>query len=717
MPRVLVVEDSQCQACDIRHILESAHFDVELAENATVALERLKTSRFDVILTDILMPGLSGYDLCRQIREDPVLEKTPVILLTVLADPMDILKGLEAGADNYIIKPCNAHILISRLTAILEPKETQQSGPINTGLEVKLFGRTISLTSQRQQVLNLFLSSLEDAFRMNMELKSSQNELAQAKAQIEKYAQHLEKQVKASGEKYAKLMEQANDAFILTNVTGTIVEANRQAETLLGRPRSFILGRPYWDFFPFETQQTIIEQFTQLKEKGTFRSEGIQVKRADNRLVPVEYNASAIQIGGECVAIFMFRDVTLQEELLQSQKMHAVGLLAGGISHDFNNVLTAILGYSDMALSESYVPPEVEECLKLILKAGERAATLTRQILIFSRKQVTTASVMNINEAVTMTQRMAQRVIGEDIDLTTKLDPDVCLIRCDHGQIDQVLMNLVVNARDAMPTGGKLQIETANVVLDERYAQEHPGAKPGPHVELKVSDTGTGINPEILGRIFEPFFTTKAEGKGTGLGLSMVYGIVTKNDGHITVESDQGTGTTFKVYLPQAVIEKPQLSMEVRMAPSPIRGETVLVVEDEEIVRILIKRVLKTAGYEVMEAGGGYEALEILNAHPVSIDLLLVDMVLPALSGPELASLIRERQPCTRVIYMSGYSNHAVFNHKTLDKTFPILQKPFAPKELLVRVRQALDLSPIERSVPCSPPFPSGPVDGRQDPS
>jgi PAS domain S-box-containing protein len=380
-----------------------------------------------------------------------------------------------------------------------------------------------------------------------------------------------------------------------------------------------------------------------------------------------------------------------EEQLRQSQKMEAVGQLAGGIAHDFNNLLTAIIGYSEMTLRrvepESPVWRNVEE----IRKAGTRAASLTRQLLAFSRKQVLQAKVLDINSVVVEMNKLLRRLIGENIELLTLLAPDLGRVKADPGQIEQVLMNLVVNARDALADGGKITIETTNVDLDDDSDGSHASVTPGEYVLISVSDTGTGMDAATQERIFEPFFTTKAVDKGTGLGLSTVYGVVKQSGGNISVSSEVGTGTTFKVYLPRVEATTDDGLTEGAIPCVALGTETVLLVEDEQMVRHMARHILEVSGYTVLEAASGREAMEICKVHDGPVDLLLTDVVMPHMSGPRLSEQVMKIRPGISVLYMSGYTDNAIVHQGVLDEGVPFLQKPFSPDALALKVRECLD--------------------------
>ena len=382
-----------------------------------------------------------------------------------------------------------------------------------------------------------------------------------------------------------------------------------------------------------------------------------------------------------------------QGQLEQAQKMDAVGRLAGGVAHDFNNLLTVILGRTDILLHPLKPEDPMRRGIELIQRTAGRAADLTRQLLAFSRKQVLEPVVLDLGAVTTDMKDMLGRLIGEDIALLTTPTPRLGRVKADRGQIEQVIMNLAVNARDAMPQGGRLIVETADIDLDDEYVRRHVGARPGPHVMLAVSDTGTGIPHEIQSQIFEPFFTTKEQGKGTGLGLATVYGIVKQSGGYIEVDSEPGQGTTFRVYLPRLDAEPAPVDRSARPAAAAGGTETILLVEDEEGVRELARDILRASGYTVLEARNGPEALLLCERHQGQLDMLLTDVVMPRMSGRELAERLAPLRPDLSVLYMSGYTDDAVIRHGVLGAGTAFLQKPFTPAALVLRVRETLDLT------------------------
>jgi PAS domain S-box-containing protein len=502
----------------------------------------------------------------------------------------------------------------------------------------------------------------------------------------------------------AAAVEETADSVVITDKEGNIQYVNPAFERVTGYAREEVLNQNPRILKSGKTPAAIFKAMWETIARGEVWTGQLINRKKDGTLFDERVTISAIndESGRIVNYVAVKQDISsliqLEEQLRQSQKMEAIGQLAGGVAHDFNNLLTAINGYSSLALQRVEANHPLRSYLEEIKKAGDRAANLTRQLLAFGRKQILQPLPIDLNDVVMDMNKMLRRLIGEDIQLTAKLHPQLKKIKADPGQIEQVLVNLVVNARDAMPQGGTLTIETTMVELDQEYGGRHLGASPGHYTMLAVSDTGTGMDEQTQARIFDPFFTTKEKGKGTGLGLSTVYGIVKQSGGNILVYSEPGHGTTFKVYLPQ-------LTTEVQPAPAvvpeaAIQGgtETILLVEDEDVVRGLAQKILEQSGYKVIAAARGEEAIRFGEEHSEPINLLLTDVVMPVTSGKEVADRLRPLLPGLRVIFMSGYTDEAIVHHGVLDSDIEFIQKPFTPNALIKKVREVLDAETVGKN-------------------
>lgn len=493
-------------------------------------------------------------------------------------------------------------------------------------------------------------------------------------------------------------LEATADAILVVSNSGEVVTCNQKFLQMwqIADEEALVSGDQWMQQYALNQVKTpdafLLEVETLLADPDAESWSSIEFR--DGRVI--EQYSQPQRINGQTVGrVWSFRDLSdrknLEEQLRQSQKLEAVGQLAGGIAHDFNNLLTAIIGYSELTVSEVERDSYLHQSILEIRKAGERAASLTRQLLAFSRRQVMQPRVLDLNDVVVEMNRMLRRLIGENIDLVTALDPDLGRVKADPGQIEQVIINLVVNARDAMPKGGKVVIELSNVYLDKDYAGRHVSIQPGWYAMLAVSDTGCGMTAEVQKRVFEPFFTTKEVGKGTGLGLSTVFGIVKQSGGSIWVYSEIGKGTTFKVYLP--LIERVTDKIEVEGERKKVIGgtESILLVEDEETVRRMTCTILAMKGYQVLAAANGAEALRLVEQHQGPIDLILTDVVMPKMDGSKLAEIIIRERPEARVLFMSGYTDDAIVHHGVLAEGIPFIEKPFTPRSLISKVRDVLD--------------------------
>ncbi len=506
----------------------------------------------------------------------------------------------------------------------------------------------------------------------------------------------LEDRLVKSEEEYRLLFDGNPHAmWVFDEETLGFLAVNDAAVRLYGFSRAEFLAMTIREIRPVEEVPALLEYLTTIPDSPSLPAIHVKHRRRDGSLIEVEGASNPIEFHGRNARLVLANDVTakrgLEAQLLQAQKMEAVGRLAGGVAHDFNNLLGVIMGYCDLLLEDSPMQPGGSHGIEQIQKAAERAASLTRQLLAFSRKQVLQPRVLDLDEVVEEMEQMLGRLIGDDIQLVTNPGPELGRVRADPGQIQQVLMNLVVNARDAMPRGGKLLVETANVAFDEVSARAHPGVLPGPFVMLSVRDTGKGMDAQTLEHLFEPFFTTKEAGKGTGLGLATVFGIVQQSGGFVKVESRPGMGSTFKIYFPRVEGELWRLSQAGTDARTPTGTEMVVLVEDEELLRVTIHKILESAGYTVLDFSDPEEALLRVRTLDAPVRLLVTDVVMPGMSGPDLARGVQVARPDIRVLFMSGYTDEAMGAHGVLGEGTQFIQKPFTADALRRKIREALD--------------------------
>jgi len=551
---------------------------------------------------------------------------------------------------------------------------------------VKAFTALISAVSAAY-----FIPRIPEAIALP-NLTKSLEENRELNAQLGKRLDELEQQKSLMN----AVIGGTNDAIFVKDTAGRYLMANNEVTRVFGKPLEAVIGRDDTHFFPIEEANLLISGDREIMGMAGPVTREEHITTIDGRRTYMATKGPIRDGQGKVIGLFgISRDITdqtkLEDQLRQSQKMETVGRLAGGIAHDFNNLLTVINGYSELLLNKvkdkSQLGKEVEE----IKRAGERAAALTRQLLAFSRRQVLQPKVLDLNDVVSGMEQMLRRLIGEDVEFRTVLGTDLWSVKADPGQIEQVVMNLVVNARDAMPGGGKLTIDTSNVFLGKEYSYVHPPVQPGPYVMLAISDTGVGMDEKTASQVFEPFFTTKERGKGTGLGLSTVYGIVKQSGGFIWVYSEPGKGSTFKIYLPRTE-DRRDVPDKEGSPVEDLRGEkTVLVVEDEESIRRLAIEILGQYGYAVLSAGDGEEALRFAAVHEGEISLLLADVVMPRMGGRELFERLRQLRPDIKVLYVSGYTDDAIVHQGMLDPGIAFLQKPYAPISLARKVKDVLN--------------------------
>ncbi len=633
--KVLVVEDSEDDAQLVLRELKRGGYVVqyERVELAEDMIRLLKEESWDLVISDYSMPRFNALQALDTLKASG-LDLPFIIVSGTIGEDMAVA-AMRAGAHDYLLKG-----KLKKLVPVIQ--------------------REVRDAEERKG-----RRSADEALR-------------------------------DTEERYRDLVENAHDIIYEHDLEGNYTSTNKAFEQITGYSREETLKLNIARTLAPEYVEKAKEMVRRKLTGESITAYELQLVAKDGTRVSVEVNTRLVFQNGVPIGIQgIARDVTerklLEEQLRQSQKLEAVGQLAGGVAHDFNNLLTVIGGYADLALSRLPADDSLRRNLKEINNASDRAASLTRQLLAFSRKQVLQPRVFALDTIVANLEKMLRRMIGEDIKFKTNLSATIGNVKADPGQIEQVIMNLVVNARDAMPSGGKLTIETKNVELDEAYAREHISTIPGSYVLLAVSDTGTGIDEQTKKHIFEPFFTTKESGKGTGLGLSTVYGIVKQSGGNIWVYSEPGKGTTFKIYLPRVGEPAEEHWLAATAVQLPEATETVLVVEDSEMVRNLAKEVLETGGYRVLAAASGREALVVCEQFKETIHLLLADVVMPEMSGPELGSRLVSLYPRMRVLYMSGYSGHAIVHHGLLNEGINFIEKPFTPASLAQKVRQVLE--------------------------
>jgi len=706
---ILIVDDNVSNLEVIGACLSRQGFQVMVALNGEAGLELARNNQPDLIILDVLLPAINGFETCRRLKADQRTNTIPVIFTTIMTNVEDKLTGFAAGGVDYITKPFHAeeilarvgtHLRIRHLTRSLEQRNTQ----LQTAQEL--------LHQQNEQ-----LQATQAALRqVNAELEQR---VAERTAELVQANADLQEQISERKRAEAALLAERNllrtlidhlpDCIYVKDLQSRFVLANRALLDQLGLSSTEqVLGKSDADFFRSDMAAQFAADERAIIEAGVARlnhEEYVVNPHSGASRWIVSSKVPVRDAPGQIVALVgMWHDITehksLQAQLLQAQKMESVGRLAGGIAHDFNNLLTAIVGYTELALAT--LPPEnlLHDDLQAILNATERATALTRQLLAFARKQVLAPQVFDLNTLILNLDKLLRRLIGEDVELVVQEAPGAALVKADPHQIEQVLLNLALNARDAMPDGGRLQIEIANVmweqieianVMWEQAAHEQPTqASQVAYVMLAVNDTGGGMPPEVQAHLFEPFFTTKEVGKGTGLGLATVYGIVQQHGGQIEVSSQVGHGTSVKVYLPRTS-EAADFRRERAAARSlPGGSETILVVEDEQMVRRVATRVLLQLGYNVLEAAEGMEALRVAQRHGGTIDLLLSDMVMPQMNGNLLAERLRVLYPRLKVIFISGYSDTMIGQQRLLEWKEALLQKPFTPALLARTVRDVL---------------------------
>ena len=571
--------------------------------------------------------------------------------------------------------------------------------------EGRPFGVLGVYTTRRQSFTQdeiQFMQSVANVLAQAIKRKRAEKALEESERKFRDLREFLpqiteRKQMEEELRNLSHAVEQSPVSVVITDRTGLIEYVNPKFVEVTGFMPSEVLGRNPRILKSGKMDPAVYEQLWRTIASGREWTGELHNKNKNGELFWEHASISPIIDSRGQIAQFVAikEDITerkrLEQQLFQSQKMEAIGRLAGGVAHDFNNILTVILGCSDWVLESLEPPDSIRAEVEQIMQAGKRAATLTSQLLAFSRKQIRTPQVLDLNILIADNEKMLRRLIGEDIEIILRLGPDAGEICADRAQLDQVIMNLAINARDAMPSGGKLVLETTRVSLGEAFAHDHVAIKPGLYAMIAISDTGCGMTPEVLAHLFEPFFTTKEHGKGTGLGLSTVYGIVKQNEGYIWAYSEPDHGTTFKIYLPVAGVESATELKTGKKTPELSGRETVLLVEDDPHLRLLVSKLLRRFGYTVLEARNADEAEATSGRYKGPIHVMVTDIVMPGASGRELARKLSQLRPEMKVLYSSGYTNDAIALQGIVDPGIAFLQKPFTPDQLARKLREVLN--------------------------
>ena len=649
LPRIVIVDDEVAQMRALTDTLNANGYEATGFSSAGAALDALRSSRVELLLTDLSMPEMNGITLLKmaqQIDSDLI-----GIIMTGEGTIGSAVEAMKSGALDYILKPFKLSAILPVLNRACAVRELRV---VNAVLEQKVEQKTL--------------------------------ELERAHEALEISSQRIERQSQ-------RIFETSQDVIAVTDSYGKFVQLSPSCEKVLGYRPDEMVGRLGQDFILPDDRELTRDAMKAARGGFATRNFRSRYVHKDGHVVPISW--MAIWSEPDRRHFFIGRDLTeteqTEEQLRQAQKMEAVGQLTGGIAHDFNNILMVVMANVESLEDEHELAPEILERVKGIAKAADRASDLTRQLLTFSRKQALRPQRTNINDLVANIGALLRRTLGAQIEIEALLSEDLWDAEIDRAQLDSALVNLCINARDAMPDGGRLLIETQNVTLDEDYVSDHREVDAGDYARLSVTDTGAGMPPEVLNKVFEPFFTTKGMGKGTGLGLSMVYGFIKQSKGHISIYSEVGAGTSIKLYLPRSTSAKSDLAP--RQTPDLPKGtESILVVDDDELVRAIVVKQLKSLGYDATEAPDGQQGLAAVEALSKPFDLLLTDVIMPGpINGKTLAEKVQKNWPGTKVVFMSGYTENAIVHHGQLDAGVLLLSKPFRKSDLAQMVRQALD--------------------------
>jgi PAS domain S-box-containing protein len=696
--RILSVDDNAENLYLIDRLVCAHGHEVASAHNGLEALAVLERQPFDLIVSDILMPEMDGFQLCHEVKSRERTHHIPFIFYTATyTSKQDEELALSLGASRFVVKPTDPEEFMAIVQEVIQAAHRDVS-PVPAAGQKGTLDYLKAYTARLVSKLDHKIEQLETARNELQSLLEARDREIEQRRRAEEELKGTEAALRESEERFRRAILEAPVPIMIHAEGGRIEHLNRAWQVQSGYSAADLQSTSDWArkaCSASEPGTTGDDAGLSALERLTDGCE-IPIRTASGRLRTWAFDSASLGLApdGRRLVITMAMDVTerrsLEQQLAQAQKMEAIGQLAGGVAHDFNNMLTVISGYSELLLrSLSEIDPAAQH-VKEIAQAAGRAAALTRQLLAFSRKQVLQLSNVDINSVIRESENMLRRLIGEDVEIRIACASEEMRAMVDAGQLAQVVMNLAVNARDAMPQGGLLTIETSAVELGPQHAHAQPAVEAGQYVQLAIRDTGIGMDKATLAHIFEPFFTTKGPGAGTGLGLCTVYGIVKQSNGHIQVDSEPGRGTAFRIYLPR-VFGPPKTA--AAPAPAvPARGsETVLLVEDEPSLRELAREILRRAGYKVIDAANGGEALLACEKSRGEIALMITDLVMPGMSGQELAQRLALLRPEMKVLYMSGYSSHAAMASGAFQGRDGFIQKPFSPHDLADKVRRILD--------------------------
>jgi len=706
--KILIAEDSAIQAEKLRRLLTAEGYTVLVAKDGAEGLVKARESKPNLVISDIMMPGMNGFELCQQIKKDPDLCATPVILLTSLSDPVDVINGLECGADNFIVKPYDEHSMVTRTRQLLLERELQHDEQLQMGVKIHFSGKQYFITSEKKQILELLFSTYESAVKKNRELIETQEELQTLNEQLEervlernailaaeyKARAKAEEAVTAAAKEWEVSFNAMSDGVSIHSTDYLIMNANEALLQMLENGGGEVVGKKCYEVF--HGQACPIADCPLSKANGPHKEVTTDIyeptldKWLTVTISPVYDSEKRLTR-----IVHTVRDITerkkLEEQLIHSQKMEVVGELSGGIAHDLNNILTAVVGFSTMIEMHMGDNNPDRDNIRQVLAAADRAAVLTKSLLTFSRKQILNKQPVDANRLIAKTEKFMRQVIQENISLRTIYSRNELIINADSGQIEQVLMNLATNARDAMGSGGIISIETESSEIDAGFVRKYGLGEMGLYAVITFSDNGKGMDPALCRKIFEPFFTTKEVGKGTGLGMSIVYGIIKQHDGFITVDSKPGNGTCFKIYLPLLRIESTAVDKLKPEQTVPEGKETILVVDDDCALREIIGQTFREFGYTVIIAVDGTDAVEKFKKNMDCIDLVIMDVIMPGINGIKVYDEFKKVRPTVNVLFMSGYNNGIIDQNGILGQYTDYIQKPLYPKQVLMKVREMLD--------------------------